>query len=148
MTPEEKRRLKKLGKERVEESSRELRELLRQSNPVGMHSPDYIANEIAIREKEKILRNTFRVVTRSEVDRDFLIRELPDESVEKYTARFNRFFSCRTCDSLMPVQVVGGAHCVCRNIIHAVKNRRFIVRDPANVVVVQLLPKVADPGPN
>jgi putative oxidoreductase len=142
MTPEKKRRLKKIGKERAEQSSREIGELLRRSNPVGMDSPDYIANEIAIRGKEKALRNTFTVLSRADVERDFLIRPLQDESVEKHTQRFNRFLWCSTCDTFMPVQVVGGAHCRCRNLIHAVKDGRFVVGGQGRVEVVQLIPKV------
>lgn len=142
MTPEEKRRLKKIGKERAEQNSREIGELLRQANPVGMDSPDYIANEIAIRGKEKALRNTFEVLSREDVERDFLIRPLLDESVERHTQRSDRFLWCRACDTFMPVQVVGGAHCRCRNLIHAVKNGRFIVGSQGRVEVVQLFAKV------
>jgi len=77
MDPAEKRRLKKLGKQRVEEQSRELQERLAESNPAPIGSDEWAKNYRQGTLKEKELRQQQPDIIHShEIDCDFVLNPI------------------------------------------------------------------------
>jgi hypothetical protein len=90
MDAAEKRRLKKLGKQRVEERSRELRNRLTESNPAPVGSDEWAQNYRQATLKGKELRQQQPdVIYASEIQRDFVVNpiEPPPLGVPTYYVR-------------------------------------------------------------
>ncbi len=77
MDAAEKRRLKKLGKQRVEQQSRDLRQRLAESNPAPVGSDEWALNYKKGTLKEKELRQQQPdIIYGSEVERDFVVNPI------------------------------------------------------------------------
>jgi hypothetical protein len=77
MDAADKRRLKKLGKQRVEEKSRELRDRLAESNPAPVGSDEWVRHYRQATLKGKELRQEQPdVIYASEIQRDFVVNPI------------------------------------------------------------------------
>lgn len=155
MDKAEKKRLKRAGKQIVEDRSRELLDDLKKTNPAEPLSDEYIRNEIAIREKERAFRHAFDgAQPRRAIEKHFVLHPAePDFENPGFAP--NDCWWCRTCDELVPSQPAVALSCRCGNIyIEPLKYdvqigpgggeeiRRisaFEVRDRARVQYVRLL---------
>lgn len=111
MDEAEKRRLKKLGKQRVEERSRELEEQLRESNPAPVGSDEWVANYKTGTAHERALRQA-PPDRMSEADAlaKFVLRtvlERPDIGVPTWYAQ------CARCRDLLHTMPSAPTSCEC-----------------------------------
>ncbi len=151
----EKKRLKQLGKQVVADRSKKLLDDLGKTNPAEPLSDEYIRNEIAIREKERMLRQAAdRTQPRWAIEKHFVLHAV-EPDFERPGFAPNDYWSCAICEEMVPSQPAVALSCACGNIyIEPVKYAvqigpdggetiqrvsAFKVRDRANVQYVRLL---------
>ena len=113
MEAEERRRLKKLGKQRVEQESRELRERLAESNPAPVGSDEWARNYRQGTLKEKELRQQQPdIIYGSEVERDFVVN--PIDSVSHGVPTY--YIQCVHCGDALHSCPTRQLNCSCGRV--------------------------------
>lgn len=156
MNSEEKKRLKKIGKELVKKRSHKLRETLSKTNPANFSSDQYLKNEIEIRKREKQLRSSSVVKSLTEAEKEYVIISA-EEVGQQNTFGYDLYWLCKNCNFLIPSEPEKPERCNCQNIyIEPIQlsmcpkeEKRtvelisaFNVNQPSGIVLVKLLPKV------
>lgn len=172
MDKSEKRRLKKLGKEIVEQRSAELKKALNEANPAPLGSDAWIENYKAGNENEKWLRKKLPLLQKKEWEKMFVVRQddnpgkaiqqeykpsrtengtLKSDVARSYevTPTTDTFVQCQSCESITslmpPTEWLYWKQCSCGNA----KRFRFLwwhsllVRDEEQLRFVRLTGKGA-----
>lgn len=170
MDKSEKRRLKKLGKELVEQRSADLQHALNQANSAPLGSDEWMENYRSSVQNEKWLREALPIMHKSEWESKFVVREdhtpgavkrqkfepamAEDGSLVSSVSRLyvgdstaESFVQCTSCESVVsmmrPPEWFYWKKCLCRNI----KRRRILwwfvlkARDENQIRFVRLLGK-------
>jgi hypothetical protein len=124
MHAEEKRRLKKLGKQRVEQQSRELRERLVESNPAPVGSDEWARNYKQGTLKEKELRQQHPdIIYGAEVERDFVVNPIEPISHGVPT----HYIQCVRCCDVLHSCPTRDTKCSCGGIFIALSNGQTMI---------------------
>jgi len=137
MNPEEKRRLKKLGKRLVEQRSQELRELLREANPAPLGSDEWGRNyQFGTLRERQLRQDSPDRLPASIASRDFIlnpVRDAPTIGVPTYYIECSR---CRDLLHSVPRQTVT---CSCQGICINLESRQFLVETGVRFQWVRLI---------
>jgi len=117
MDKDEKRRLKKLGKQAVADRSRELHERLREANPAPIGSDAWAKNYRDGTLKEKALRaNPADRLTASELAESFVPNPANQELPAELFGVPGCFWECLACGEVINSLPQEAARCQCGNI--------------------------------
>ena len=140
MDKQEKRRLKKLGKELVEKRSKELQQQLESTNSAPFASDEYVRNEIAIRHKERLLRKYRGVFPGDYIRGNFIVRAIEYDLHEGYPGSPDNYWECRSCGTFLSTLPSLEVTCPCGNL--TLTPEEFYVKDESTLLLVRLLGKV------
>jgi hypothetical protein len=137
MDPEEKRRLKKLGKKLVDQRSQEVRELLHEANPAPIGSDEWGRNyRIGTQRERQLRQESPDRVPASVATEDFVlnpVHDAPTTGVPTY------YIECSRCGDLLhsvPRQTVG---CSCKGIRIDLESNQFLVETGVRFRWVRLM---------
>lgn len=142
MDKNEKRRLKKLGKQIVAEQSRQLRDHLNEANPAPVGSDEWAKGYKKGTLKEKALRaKPPDRLSAIEVEGDFVPNPATQNLPVELFGVPGCFWQCLNCGDLINSLPRARTSCVCGNILVEVKERRRVFQKPTCVRLVGLIGK-------
>jgi hypothetical protein len=125
MTPEEKRRLKKLGKRLVDQRSQQLQERLREANSAPIGSEEWGRNyRIGTLRERQLRQDSPDKILASTAARDFVlnpVRDAPPIGVPTY------YIECSRCRDLLHSVPRDTVACSCHGICIDLESHRFLV---------------------
>jgi len=144
MDEAEKRRLKKLGKQKVEQQSREIQALLAEANPAPVGSDAWARNYKAgtLRERE-LRRSPPDRMTAAEASRDFVLHEFvpgPD-----FTGVPTWYVECPQCHDLLHTVPTASVACSCAAIRMDWERGRFFLEAQSQPRFVRLIARGEKP---
>jgi hypothetical protein len=145
---DEKRRLKKLGKQIVADQSRELDERLRQANPAPIGSNEWARNYREGTAKEKALQAAPPDrLSSAELQADFVTNPKHQDLPAELFGVPGYFWECRGCGDVVNTVPSATAQCTCGNVLIDMSAGRRQFRKPENVRLVSLIGKAAKAVP-
>jgi len=142
MDNQERKRIRKLGKELVEEKSSALKAAMSQCNPAEFGRDEYIKNEMVIRMKERKLELDVRVRTAKEVESDYVAWQIGVDAQGNIPQSFQDFLQCTVCGDCVPVRGPDTLHCSCGKIAQDSEPLAPLIIT-GQVKIVRLLGKVS-----
>lgn len=142
MDRDERRRLKKLGKQIVADRSRELQDHLREANPAPIGSVDWGENYREGILKERELRSSPRDrFTATELAESFVPNPVPQGFREELFGVRGYFWRCGTCGDVVNSLPAAAIRCRCGNITVDPVNRVRAFESSDQVQMVTLIGK-------
>ena len=139
MDKEEKRRLKKLGKELVKKRSRELMRKINSSNPAKFGSDEYIQNEIDIRKVEREVRKNPGVFAGELIRAEFMVIPQEYNFEQGYPGTTENYWECRSCGYFLSSLPAHPVKCKCGNV--KILDHGFLIQDESALLLVKLIAK-------
>jgi len=115
MDDAEKRRLKKIGKQQIEQQSREIQDRLAEANPAPVGSDEWARNYKAqtLRERE-LRRSPPNRIKAAEASRDFVLYEV--EPGPNFLGVSTWYAECPQCHDLLHTEPTAPVACSCKAI--------------------------------
>ena len=138
MDEAEKRRLKKLGKQRVEEQSRELQARLREANPAPIGSDEWVRNYKAQTIRERALRRTppDRIAA-SEAAQCFVLNEV--DPGPNFGGVPTWYVECPECHDLLHTAPADSVSCSCGAVRLDLATKQVLVGSGLRPRIVRLI---------
>ncbi len=140
MTPEEKKRLKKEGKRKVEHESAALHKRLKESNPFDIGDPRWVeAYKEEVNNSIEVRQNISKVYSSEEVAQFASIRE-SGISLEngKMMPHRNIYIQCGICGDFVPTNARKDVSCSCKSTSVSFVMRQYHVPQDGNYKLVTL----------
>jgi hypothetical protein len=142
MDKDERKRLKKLGKERAEQRSQEGHAALAASNPAPIGSEQWVANYRAQRLQERELRAAPPdYIASSVAQRDWVMLAADDNKASGIFAIPTCYLHCTRCGDLIHSATDASNRCECGNVQLQPNEKKILVGDRSSVRLVTLIAK-------
>lgn len=140
MDKNERKRLKKLGRQQVELRSQQVRAALAAANPAPIASDEWAANyrDQSLRERE-LRKAPPDYIAPDGANRDWVILPVDESPTSKVSLTPTLYFHCGRCGALLHSFAASPVICECGNIQIRRNEQEFLVRDYASVRLVKLL---------
>jgi hypothetical protein len=146
MDEAEKRRLKKLGKNLVEQQSQDLRERLREANPAPVGSDEWATGYRAGVERERQLRAAPPDrLSAEDALREFVLQPVEGEVPREVFGVPGRYRECPVCRDLLHSLPQHTISCACGNLLVDIESLQVASRSIEPVRLVKLIGR-AEPG--
>ena len=140
MDKDERKRLKKLGKERIEKRSQEIHAALAASNPAPIGSDEWVANYRQAHFQERDLRTAPPdYIPPSVAQRDWVTLPVDDTSASAVLPIPTIYLHCQRCKALLHSATCSALRCECGNIQFQPDKQAIFVNDRASIRLVRLL---------
>ena len=140
MEKDERKRLKKLGKEIVERKSQDVRDALARANAAPVGSDEWAANYREQTTRERELRiNPPDVISAEEASQNWITLSTDQVHGREFIPVRTVFYQCRKCNSLVHSAPQSVAGCACGNITIDPHRHDIAVQDATLVSRVKLL---------
>jgi hypothetical protein len=144
MDEAEKRRLKKLGKQMVEQQSRELQERLAEANPAPTGSDEWARNYKTQTLRERDLRRSPPDrIAGTEASRDFVLNEV--DPGPRFSGVPTWYVECPQCHDLLHTVPTQSVACSCGSIRLDLADRQFLVAPETQPRFVRLIARGEQP---
>lgn len=138
MDKERKKYLKKQGIKLVEERSKNIKKLIKDSNPADITDPAWSRNHRKLRQLQQIYdNNRNEVYSNEKIGVDFNIVPINMDLSKEYVPVQSYYLHCKKCHSVLPMNPETSIRCQCGCILFDLKSRRKYI-EINSVEVVKL----------